>query len=114
MIYHVTPKWDGGDLKSLKEQYGDNAYDVFVERWPEAERIAWEHIDYVHCFATREEAEYYLRDWREGVGGQLLEIDDRALETSMDRLERGQTHVVVRGRIPARYIRHASDKAEVE
>jgi len=59
-IYHVAPKGLTG-LKSLYEQFGEAAYDMYVERWPDANELAFAHAHYIHCHNTINEAVDYMQ-----------------------------------------------------
>ena len=103
-IYHVAPAdWDG-DIESLHYQHGDDAYDMYVERWPEAAGMQFEHTQFVHCYSDLEAAE----DHADEFGGVVLTIDAAAMtedgiEIETDRIE--FPHPIVRDVIPARYIK---------
>ena len=104
-FYHVTEKWDGYELESLQAQYGDNALDVFVERWPEAENLAYEHSNRIHMFDNIADA---LDFKTETKSSQILEIsldDERKDEIffMIDELE--FNHPVACASIPAEYIK---------
>ena len=100
-IYHVHVGHDwapGDDLLSLYEVYGDAAYEMYAERWPDARELAIYHAHYVHCHATLVEAVKYQSEY----GGQILEIETDELDVFIDRLE--YPHPCVRDMIPAEYI----------
>lgn len=102
--YHVAEKWDGEALESLYSQHGDDAYDLFAERWPEGINLAYEHAGRIHMYYTIKEAESHKRE----LGGEILEIsldDDAKDEISfmIDDLE--FDHPMACGSIPSEYIK---------
>ena len=98
-MYHVCPEWDGGDLLSLYEQLGNEAYDIFYQKYELDNGLGFDHVHYIHCHYTVEEVKEYQRNW----GGQILEIDAKHLAVKHDCLE--YPHPKVRGRIPKQYVR---------
>lgn len=99
MIYHVCKRWDGCDLESMCERYGEmDAHKRFARRWPDADALAACHIEYIHCWATLSEAKEYAR----GQRAQVLAIDDDNLDVHIDTME--FAHPMVRDRIPAELI----------
>ena len=101
MIYHVAPDDHQGNILSLYAQHGDLAFDIYAARWPEAGGLAEYHAHYVHCYATREEAD----DHAAAFGGRVLEVEDADLDVEIDALE--FPHPMVRGQIPAQAVRAA-------
>ena len=102
--YHVTKKWDGGDLVSLYNREGDDAYDIYAERWPEAGGLADAHINLIHLHDNIDAAYAFVRDY----GGEILciELDDDAIEEcgiKIDDIE--YSHPVACEKIPAEYIK---------
>lgn len=102
--YHVAEKWNGEALESLYSQHGDDAYDLFAERWPEGISLAYEHAGRIHMHASLKEAESHKREH----GGEILEItlDEDAKEEvffMIDDLE--YDHPVACECIPAEYIK---------
>ena len=100
-IYHVAPAGHNGNLESLHQQHGEDAYEIYAERWPEAGELGQYHTRYVHCYETLEEA------MNHPVEGKIYAIDVEALnddfiEVEIDRLE--FPHPMVRDEIPAKYI----------
>ena len=85
MKYHVCPQWDGKDLESLEDIYGeDEAIDIFLRRWPDAnESMAMEHINKVWLYTTLEEAQSHQAE----CGGEILEINEEGLEIKKDIIE---------------------------
>lgn len=83
--YHVTPKWDGGDLKSAKEFYGSEtaAIKQFCEKWGADVEHAYHHVTYVFLHDTLDEA----REFQAEYGGEILAIDDTYLEITIDGVE---------------------------
>lgn len=100
--YHVAADgWDGGDLVSLYERYGADAYEMYADRWPEAAELAQYHAHYVHLYGTAGEAVEH----QEQFGGIILAVDipdEAEITIETDSLE--FPHPIVRDRIPARYI----------
>lgn len=99
MIYHVAPADHTGNLESLYVQRGDEAYDLYATRWPEAGELAQYHAHYIHCFDTLDQA----RDHAVAFGGKIYEIDDEDLEVERDTLE--FDHPMIKGEIDAECIK---------
>lgn len=104
-LYHVAKNYDGGDLLSLYEQFGDEAYDMFAERWTDAGELGVYHVHMVHLFETLAEAQ----DWSAECGGDVLEIETVDLDITIDKLEKGHPHPVAK-RIPAKNVSKVVDK----
>jgi hypothetical protein len=102
-LYHVCEDWDGGDLKSLYRQHGDDAYDMFAEKWPEAGGLGDYHIMYVHLYSSLKAAQ----DHSEAFGGEILVIkynsDDPEFELERDSME--FDHPMVRDAIPKHLVK---------
>lgn len=98
VAYHVSKKWDGGDLLSLHEQLGDDAYEEFRNRWPDSGGLAFSHSDLIHLYTTLDEAENHAAEF----GGEVLVVDLSNIEWNIDKKE--FPHPVVRGKIPKRYV----------
>ena len=79
-IYHVCPAWDGDDLLSLYQQIGNEAYDVFQQKYELDNGVGFDHA-HLHCH-------YTLQSKRvpKDLGGQILEIDASELEVKHDAL----------------------------
>jgi hypothetical protein len=104
MIYHVTDKWDGDDLKSLSQQmdWCDETAKLIAENWPEVDPGEYYHSDgqYIHCHTTLVEAKAFLLEFR--PGGDILSIDvDSDDFDGQVEMGREYPHPVVRRRIPA-------------
>ena len=93
IIYHVCRDWDGNNLQSLYEQYGDQAYDIFLSKWPDAGELAEYHVHYIHCHSALDEAKEYQAEY----GGQIIAIDAEYLDVIIDNLE--YPHPMVYGEI---------------
>jgi len=101
--YHVTNKWDEGNLKSLADMIGESeAIEVYASKWPEAGGLAIDHINVIHLHHEKEEAESFVADF----GGEILEIDGEEIEVVIDTLE--YPHPVCRHEIDACLIRRLS------
>jgi hypothetical protein len=98
-MYHVCQAWDGGDLLSLYEQLGEEAYDVFHQKYELDNGLGFDHVHYIHGHYTLEEAKEYQRLF----GGQILVIDTQDLAVKHDCLE--YPHPMVRDRVPKEYIK---------
>lgn len=94
-IYHVAPEGHEGDLESLHMQHGDEAYEMYADRWPEAGELAVYHAHYVHCYSSKIDAEKHAASF----GGKVYTIDADDLDVEIDDLE--FPHPVVRDYIPA-------------
>ena len=81
--YHVTQSWDGGDLESLYNREGDDAYEIFAKRWPESGGMAYNHINLIHLHDNISDAERFVRDF----GGEILEIELEEDDVEIDDLE---------------------------
>ena len=103
-IYHVAPAdWDGGDIESLHCQHGDDAYDMYVERWPEAAGLQFEHAHFVHCYSDLADAQ----DHADEFGGVVLTLDAAAMEEDGIEIETDRIefpHPIVRDVIHSEYI----------
>ena len=102
MIYHVAPANHVGDLESLYALHGEEAYEIYADRWPEAGELAQYHVHYVHCYDSLEEARAHAAQ----LGGKIYEICTEHLEIERDNLE--FDHPMVRNEIPAEYIREVA------
>lgn len=104
IAYHVAPEGHNGDLKSLYYQYGQEAYSIFCERWPEAGNIGDYHVHYVHLYDTLDQARLHPH---EGIiyAVDLATMEADGYEIERDDLEFG--HPVVRDMIEARYLKLA-------
>jgi hypothetical protein len=105
-MYHVCQAWDGGDLLSLYEQLGEEAYGIFAQKHGIDNKLGIGNAHFVHCHYTVEEAKEYQRIW----GGQILEINARDLAVKHDCLE--YPHPMVRGVIPKEYVRRIKETKE--
>lgn len=97
-IYHVCPKYDGEDLKSLAKLEGEEeAFRIFEERWPEGDPTP--DIYQVHGHLTLEDAKRH----QEYFGGEILEIDVAIAEETGDAdcIWHREGHLAFGGRIPA-------------
>lgn len=95
-LYHVANKWDGQKLESLYNQIGEEAYEEYANKWPEAAELAQEHAHYVHCYETLEDALNHKQEF----GGEVLKIElDEFVEVEIDNLE--FAHPMVRDEIDA-------------
>lgn len=99
MLYHVAKDYDGGDLQSLYEQHGNDAYDMYIDKWPEAGELVFYHVHYIHLHNSLDDAQEFVDEF----GGEILVIDDADLTVERDNLE--YDHPIVRDTIPAEYIR---------
>ena len=74
--YHVTDKWDGRTLETLKSQYGhnaDEAMEKFMDRWPDMGISDAEgHVGMIHLHDNLGEA----KEYQKLLGGEILEISD--------------------------------------
>ena len=83
-LYHVVPdSYDGGDLRSLYEQLGDDAYEEFARRWPEAGDLGQVHANRVFLYDDIADAQSHA----DSFGGRVLEIDPAGLDVRFDDLE---------------------------
>lgn len=98
-LYHVVKNYNGGDLESLYEQHGSEAYDIFAEKWPEAGALGHYHAHYIHLHSTKEDAEAFAAEF----GGEILEIKADDLEVEIDGLE--YKHPMVKDCIDAEYVK---------
>jgi RNA:NAD 2'-phosphotransferase (TPT1/KptA family) len=104
MIYHVAPQEHQGAILSLYALHGDEAYEMYATRWPEAGELAQYHAHYVHCHDSLDDA----REHVEQHGGKIYEINAEAMAEDLIEVERDRLefdHPMVRGEIPAEYIR---------
>jgi len=83
-LFHVAPdSYNGGDLLSLHQQMGEDAYEEFAKRWPESGDLGQAHADKIFMFDNIDEASSY-RDWR---GGKIVEIDPDMVDAKVDPFE---------------------------
>lgn len=102
MIYHVAPADHAGNLESLYALHGDDAYEMYADRWPESGNLAQYHAHYVHCYDSLDEARAHAAQW----GGKVYEINADELEVERDNLE--FDHPMVRDEIDAEYIKEVA------
>lgn len=98
MIYHVAPADHSGNLESLYSLHGDDAYEMYADRWPEAGELAQYHAHYVHCYDSLDEAREHAAQW----GGKIYAIDTSEIEVERDNLE--FDHPMVRNEIDVEYL----------
>lgn len=103
--YHVCTKWDGSNLESLYKQHGEDAYEMFAAKWPEASELAQYHADIIHLHSNLDDAKEFCEEY----GGEILVISDpdSELNIKIDTLE--YAHPVVYGEIDAEYISRFED-----
>ncbi|MFZ5784034.1 MAG: hypothetical protein ACOY4R_27870 [Pseudomonadota bacterium] len=90
-LYHVVGKgWKPGQaLRSLYSRLGDDAYEVFAKRWPEAANLGQDHAHKIFFYDKLDDALMHADDF----GGRVLRVDPRqvpglyldTLEKSWDR-----------------------------
>jgi len=95
MFYHVTEKWDGGDLVPCGNP------ETFAERWPDAGELAQVHAHVVHLYSNVADAVRHAA-WFCGGAGDILTIDEDAIDWHTDDLE--FPHPVC-ARVPAHAVR---------
>lgn len=105
-LYHVAPpEYTSGPLRSLFSQMGDDAYEEFAKRWPEAADLGQYHADNVFLFDDLAEAQKYA-DWK---GGNIVQVDPTDLDVQYDMLEvpygRKKGYPYVSGQIPENALR---------
>lgn len=102
-MYHVCrPEWDGDDLLSLYQQLGNEAYDIFYQKYEMDNGLGFDHVHFVHGHYTLKEAEEYQKVW----GGEILEIDVSELDTKHDCIE--YPHPMIRDVVPKEYVKRIS------
>lgn len=84
-----------------RKKHGDDAYEIYAERWPEAGELGTYHAHYIHCYETLEEAQDHVDEY----GGTVLVIDTTDMDVVIDNLE--FPHPMVQERIPAAAITEA-------
>ena len=99
--YHVCMYWDGKDLESLYKQHGDEAYEMFAEKWPESGNLSQVHAHVTHLHSSIKEAKEFAAQY----GGMILMIDDAGLEITIDDYEYEYPHPVCKHEIPAENIK---------
>lgn len=103
MIYHVAPAAHEGSLLSLYAVHGEEAYEMYAERWPQAGELAIYHAHYIHCYDSLDEA----REHAAQHGGKIYAIDSAALADDLVVIERDALefdHPIVRDEIGAEYL----------
>ena len=97
--YHVCADgWDGEDLESLYTIYGEKAYDMFQEKWPETGDMCFTHAHMVHMHLTLDDAVEYQGEY----GGEIVEISTEDLDIIIDYEE--YPHPVTKN-VPKEYIK---------
>ena len=96
-LYHVGPE-NLTNIESLYNQMGEDAYEVFEERWPEAAELGIYHAHYIHLWDVLEDA----RDFADEIGGTVYEVEADGLDVEIDELE--YPHPIIRDEIPAEYV----------
>ena len=85
-LFHVVgDDWrEGQPLQSLHRRLGDEAYDVFVERWPDAGDLGQYHAHEIFFYETHEDA----LDHAANFGGRVVKVDSAKVNGLMrDKLE---------------------------
>lgn len=84
-LYHVTPKWDGQDLKSAASRLGEcEAIDIFMAKWQtEDSSFAQDQVVKIYFYRSLAEAINH----QENYGGEILDIDDTWLDIKVDEIE---------------------------
>ncbi len=84
-LYHVVGDGyqEGQPLRSLYDQHGDNAYDMFAEKWPEAGDAALDHPHRIFFYDTEEAA----RDHAEEFGGRVVKVDPSLIDDESLRFD---------------------------
>jgi hypothetical protein len=84
-LYHVTPHWNGEELKSLASQLGEcDAIDAFMAKWQtDDSSFAQDQVTNIYFYNTLDEAQ----DHQDEYGGEILAIDDTYLTITMDPIE---------------------------
>lgn len=102
IFYHVTNKWDGGCLNSLYLMYGEEAYSIFLRKWPLSGDIGKHHVHFVHMYGDLREAQ----DHRNTFGGEILIVDNSSnvLVIKLDTVEFHLQHWVCT-HIPEKFVR---------
>ena len=96
--YHVCSSWDGKDLQSLYAQYGDEAYVMYADKWPDSGNLSQVHAHVIHLHPSIDDAQKYADQY----GGMILTIDDNGLDITIDDYE--YPHPVCKHEIPAENI----------
>jgi hypothetical protein len=87
-LFHVTGDdyRAGQPIKSLYRQYGDEAYDKYAERWPEAGDMGQYHAHQNFFYESLPEAQEHVDEF----GGKILKIDPSKIDgLRRDNLEIG-------------------------
>ena len=85
-LYHVVgPDYAAGEpLRSLYSRLGDDAYEEFAKRWPDAGDLALDHPHKTFFFTDAKAAAQHADDF----GGQVLRVDPSKVEGLLwDKLE---------------------------
>lgn len=83
--YHVTPKWNGNDLKTAADYLGEEeAIEMFLEKWETDDvSFAADQVTKIYLYETLADAQSHQKSY----GGEILEIDDEWLEIRIDEVE---------------------------
>lgn len=69
-FYHVAgPEYQSGPLQSLYRRHGDEAYDIFAQRWPEAGDLGQYHAHRIFLYDKLDDALSHPS------GGRILKVD---------------------------------------
>jgi len=84
-LYHVVGDdyVEGQPLKSLYQQHGDDAYDMFAEKWPEAGDATLSHPHRIFFYETEEAA----RDHADTFGGRVMKVDPSQIDDEFLRFD---------------------------
>lgn len=110
IYYHVTKRWNGGDLETLFSRCGGNenkALNTFVRKYrhcfdsfEETIDLGKKHIYYVHLWDKKSDA----IEMAEEIRGQILKIDDKEDELVVINDPYEFIHPMTRDTIPANMI----------
>lgn len=84
-LYHVVGEdWRPGEpLLSLYRQHGNDAYELFCQRWPDATIFSDYHAHLIFFYDNPREAEAHAA----ALGGRVVEVDSSVLDLRWDDLE---------------------------
>lgn len=104
--YHVAEKWDGEAIESLFDRFGNDAEQMFIERWPDCGELSQDHPYVIHLHDNLSDAEEYVEYLKsEGAQtAQILKIDGTNLDIEEDNYEVALPHPVCKESIPTQLI----------
>ena len=94
-LYHVTPKWNGQNLQTAEQLFGEDAVEYFMDKWGCYDSsFAQDQVSRIYFYATLDEAQAH----QDAFDGEILEIDASYIEIETDEVE---GHICTRHQVNA-------------